>query len=63
MRLLRGVDDLVTTQRARLAKSLTTDLANERPLASVNGHVTRQVVLCVEVFAALWAAERLHTFA
>lgn len=40
VRLLLGVDDLVATQRARLSESFAANLADERPHARVDGHVS-----------------------
>lgn len=43
-----SVDDLVSTQRARLAETFPANFTHERPRAGVHGHVARQVVVCVK---------------
>ena len=70
VRLLIGVDDLVTTESGRLSEAFATDLAlrlsidvfnlkrvnlaNKRPSSRVHGHVSCQVVMCVEDFSTVW---------
>lgn len=57
VRLLRRVDDLVAAQRRRLPEALAADLADERTGPRVHRHVTRQIVVGVEHFAAVGARE------
>lgn len=54
VRLLIGVDDLVTAESGCLSEAFATDLANKRPGSRVHGHVSRQVVMCVEDFSTVW---------
>lgn len=57
MGFLGGVNDLVTAQSARLTKTLAAYLADKWPCTSVNGHVSSEIVMSIEHFAALVAGE------
>lgn len=59
VRLLLRVNDLVSTQGARLPEALAANLADEGPSARVNGHVPCQVIVCVEYLSALYTRECL----
>lgn len=62
VRLLGGVYDLVTTQGTGLSEALVADLTNEGPSTRVDGHVSREVVMGVELLAAFWTGEVLWRF-
>lgn len=53
VRFLRGVYYLVPAQRRRLPESFPAYFAYEGTGSRVHGHVSRQVVVCVEHFTAL----------
>lgn len=55
VRLFGRVDYLVAAQSRRLAETFAADFANERTSSRVHRHVTCQVVMGVENFAAVWA--------
>lgn len=57
--LLRGVYDLVSAQCGRLPEPLATYFTDERPGAGVYWHVSGEVVVGVEHFAAVSAGETL----
>ena len=57
MGFFRSVDDLVPTKGARLTEPLSANLADERPRPRVDGHVTGQVIMCIEHLATLGASE------
>ena len=58
MRLFFRMDDLVPAKRACLPEALAAYFTLERSCACVYWHVTRQVVMCVENFAANFAGKR-----
>ena len=60
--LLGGVDDLVSAQGTGLSEALVADLTNERPSTRMDRHVPREIVVSVELLAALWAGEVLWRF-
>lgn len=59
MWLFARMDNLVPAKSARLPETLSADLADKRTSPSVNGHVSCEVVVGVEHFAALLTGERL----
>lgn len=63
MRFVGRVDDFVATQCGRLAETFAADFAYEWPGTGVNGHVSRQVVVSVEYFAAFLTREHLSFLA
>lgn len=59
VRFFGSVDNLVATKGRRLAKPFPTNFADEGSRPRVDGHVSRQVVVGVEHFAALETGEGL----
>lgn len=59
VRLFSGVDDLVSTESARLTETFAANLADKWPSARVHWHVSRQIIMCIEHLAAFWASEGL----
>lgn len=57
MRFLFCVDNLVSAERAGLPEALSADLALKRTGTSMHRHVSGQIVMCVEYFAANFAGE------
>lgn len=59
VRLFSGVDDLVSAKGTRLTETLATNLADKRPGACMNRHVSSQIIMRIEHLAAFWASESL----
>lgn len=59
VRLFSGVDDLVPAKSARLTEAFAANLADKWPGARVHRHVSRQIVMRVEHFAAFRASKGL----
>lgn len=59
VRLVGRVDDFVAAERGRLTETFAADFAYEWPGTGVDGHVSRQVVVSVEYFAAFLTGKHL----
>lgn len=59
VRFFGGVDDFVSAKCARLTETLAANFTDEWPGARVHWHVSSQIIMRIEHFAALRASESL----